>query len=245
MDNLEYIGLTKNESKVYLTLLKIGTAKSGNILQSSGLNSGKIYEILESLKEKGLISETVIDNKRNFTAAPPKQLISYIDKKRKELDDKEKTLKITIPQLEKLRSETLPQKKILTYIGFRGIITAAEEALENTSKGEEILSMGVSDINSKYQFYWNKWEKLRQQKRISARYILSEKGKIYNDLKKEKNIQTKILSLKTPVGVDIYGKDKVLILHYQEPVSCTLIYDEHTAQSFRQFFEPLWNIAKK
>ena len=49
---LEHIGLTHNESIVYLTLIKEGTSKSGEILKNSGLNSGKIYEILESLKKK-------------------------------------------------------------------------------------------------------------------------------------------------------------------------------------------------
>ncbi|HIH31179.1 TPA: hypothetical protein HA235_00580 [Candidatus Woesearchaeota archaeon] len=245
MHNLERIGLTKNESKVYTTLLRTGTAKSGIILKQSGLNSGKIYEILESLKEKGLVSETIIDNKRHFTAAPPKQLISFLDKKKKDLEEQENDIKKDLPELEKLRKETLPQKKILIYTGFRGVITAAEEALENTPKGEEILSMGVSDVNAKYQFYWVKWEKMRQERKITARYILSEKGKIFKDLKNEKNISIRILKLNTPVGVDIYGKDKVLILHYQEPVSCTLIYDEYTATSFRQFFEPLWKMAEK
>ena len=47
---LEKIGLTKNESIVYTTLLKLGISKTGEILKKSGLNSGKIYEILESLK---------------------------------------------------------------------------------------------------------------------------------------------------------------------------------------------------
>ena len=47
---LEEIGLTRNESLVYLALSKIGTSKTGEILKESGLNSGKIYEILESLK---------------------------------------------------------------------------------------------------------------------------------------------------------------------------------------------------
>ena len=59
---LESIGLTHNESIVYLSLLKRGTSKSGDILNASGINSGKIYEILESLKRKGLASESIINN---------------------------------------------------------------------------------------------------------------------------------------------------------------------------------------
>jgi hypothetical protein len=43
------------------------------------------------------------------------------------------------------------------------------------------------------------------------------------------------MELDTPVGIDIYGQEIVLILHYQEPVSCTLIYDEHTNKTFRAY----------
>lgn len=242
---LETIGLTKNESRVYLTLLKIGTTATGKLLKESRLNSGKIYEILESLINKGLVSETLIGNIRHFTASSPEQLKYFLSLKKKKLLTQEKTVNGLIPKLKKIQKSRLPEKRIVTYKGFRGIITAAEEALEDTKKGDEILSLGISDINAWSQKYWVKWERMRARKKITARYILSQKGTIYKDLKKAKDIIIKILELDTPVGIDIYGKDKTLILHYQEPVSCTLIYDEHTAKTFRSYFEPLWKVAKK
>jgi sugar-specific transcriptional regulator TrmB len=214
------------------------------LLKHSGLNSGKIYEILDSLKSKGLVSETEIDGIKHFTAAPPAQIRYFLEKKKIEIEKEEKIVDDILPQLELLRKQLLPEKRIVTYSGFRGIITAAEEALENTPKNEEIISLGISDINAWSQKYWVKWEKLREEKKISARYILSEKGRIYKDLKKAKHINIRLLKSDTPVGIDIYGKDKVLILHYQEPVSCTLIYDENTARTFKSYFEPLWKIAK-
>jgi len=241
----EKLGLTRNESIVYLTLLKTGTTTSSTILKQSGLNSGKIYEILEGLKQKGLVSETIVNGMKRFTAAPPKRLYELLEQKKARLSEEESLIKNLIPQLDVIRNEPLEQKKILVYTGFKGIITAAEEALASTSTGSEILSLGISDVNAKYQHYWVKWEKMRIQKHISARYLLSQKGIIYNDLKTEKHIRLRLLVMDTPVGVDIYGKDKVLILHYQEPVSCTLIYDENTATSFSSFFEAMWGIAKK
>ena len=53
---LQEIGLTRNEIKVYTSLLDLGESKTGEILKKSGLNSGKIYEILDSLQKKGLVS---------------------------------------------------------------------------------------------------------------------------------------------------------------------------------------------
>ena len=102
---LEHIGLTHNESIVYLTLIKEGISKSGEILKNSGLNSGKIYEILESLKKKGLISESVINNIKNYTAAPPSQILEYLNKQKEELEKDEQTIKEAIPELEKIREK--------------------------------------------------------------------------------------------------------------------------------------------
>lgn len=140
--NLEQIGLTRNEGKIYLALLRLGTSKTGHILKQSHLNSGKIYEILESLKLKGLVSETEIDGIKHFTAAPPSQLQHYLETKKQDIENEEKIVTSLLPQLELLRKQLLPEKRIATYSGFRGIITAAEEALEGTKPGEEILSLG-------------------------------------------------------------------------------------------------------
>ena len=241
---LEKIGFTKNESKVYLTLLKIGLNKTGEILKKSNLNSGKIYEILESLKNKGLISETIKNGVKHFAAAPPSQLLQYLELKKNQLKNEELTIKEIIPKLEKIREETLPKKIITTYTGFKGIITASEEALAQISEDEEILSLGISDINTRFQKYWLNWEKKRLKKKIKSRYILSQKGSIFNDLKKVKNVEVKVLLANTPVGIDIYGKSILILLHYQEPISCTIIYDEHTIKTFKSYFEILWKQAK-
>jgi sugar-specific transcriptional regulator TrmB len=241
---LENIGLTKNESITYLTLLRIGVSKTGQILKESKLNSGKIYEILDSLKRKGLVSETISDGIKFFTAAPPEQLSQYLELKKQKIAKEEQTITNLLPQLEALRNQTIPEKRIVTYSGFRGIITAAEEALKYISSKDEILSMGISDVNAWSQKYWMKWEKMREQKKVNGRYILSQRGTIYKDMQNPKNIKAKIMKLDTPVGIDIYGKSIVIILHYQEPISCTMIYDEHTNTTFRSYFEVLWKIAK-
>lgn len=243
-ESLEKIGLTRNETIVYTTLLKTGTTKTGQLLKESKLNSGKIYEILESLKAKGLVSETIKDNVKNFTGAPPQQLRNYLDQKKQEIDEEEKQIDKIIPELEILSKTKAQDKKIVTYSGFRGIITAAEEALENTKENEEIISLGISDVNYSTQNYWNKWEQMREKKKITARYILSQKGKTYAAIHKLKNLKIKIMELNTPVGIDVYSDKIVLLLHYTEPMSCTLIYDEATATTFRSYFEVLWKTAK-
>ena len=80
---LQEIGLTQNEIKVYLTLLELGESKTGEILKKSRLNSGRIYEILNSLQEKGLVSFILKSGVKYFRPADPKRVNDYLNLKNK------------------------------------------------------------------------------------------------------------------------------------------------------------------
>ena len=243
---LKNLGLTNSESKVYLALLKIGSSKTGDILKHSGLNSGKIYEILESLKQKGLISESIINKVRHFTASPPAQLLEYLQNKKQEIENEENELKKELPSLEKIRNESVKETKAITYLGFKGIRTAADEALDSLKRGEEILAMGVTERkDTKYNDFWLGWTERRVKKGVKAKHIFSEKGEYFNSFNKLKLTESKVLTGLTPVTIDIFGDEKVLILNYNNPESCTMIYDKNTAASFKNFFYQLWKISEK
>ena len=48
---LEEIGLTQNESKVYLSLIELGSSSVTQIIQKSGLHRAVVYDLLERLLE--------------------------------------------------------------------------------------------------------------------------------------------------------------------------------------------------
>lgn len=242
---LERAGLTKNESKVYLALLQAGTSKTGKILKFSGLTSGKIYEILESLKAKGLVSESVINNVKHFTAAPPAQILEYLHRKKALIEQDETRIKKALPEMEALRFLPKAELRAVVYTGFRGIKTAADEALAALKPGEDIVAMGVTvHKDPRYNEFWKRWSKGRIKKKIHARHIFSEKSDYFKTFKHMPHTSARVLSAITPAAIDVFGEDKTLILNYTEPASCILIYDKNTTTSFRQFFEQLWKIAK-
>jgi len=243
---LEKIGLTRNESIVYLTLLKLGTSKTGDILKNSGLNSGKIYEILESLKSKGLVSEAIINNVKSFSAAPPIQILKWLDIKKEEITKDERLIKKELPKLDMLRKEGIKEVKSITYTGFKGFKTAVEEAYSFLKEGDEILGMGLTGKkDKKFNDFWLRFGKEREKRKIKAKHLFSERSEYLKSYQKIGLTENRVLEGLTPVTVDIFGKDKVLILNYSEPTSCILIYDENTATSFRNFFYQMWKIAKE
>lgn len=245
-ENLEKIGLTKNESITYLTLAKAGPIKTAEILKRSGLNSGRIYDTLESLKHKGLVSESAINGIKHFAASPPNQLKEYYLQRLNLLQEEEPAIEEAIRDLNKIRNMTVAESRSTVYTGLRGLKTAVDEAFEGVNTDEEILGMGVTSLKDEsINRFWANWSQKRISKKILAKHLFSEKSDYYDKFKKLKYTEAMILRGITPVTVDVFGTRTVLIMNYKEPISCILIQDENTVQSFRHFFYQLWKIAKK
>jgi len=244
-ETLEQIGLTKNESIVYLTLLKSGMLKATEILKKSELNSGKIYDILEGLENKGLVSESIIDKVRHFTASPPDELLEFVSRKKEAIAKEEEIIQKNLPELKKIREYKTKDVKATTFKGLRGLKVVAYDLLDKMEKGEFILAMGITENKDpKFNEFWHKYHLLMKEKGIGQKMIFSDKGQYYKDVKKMSNTKLRVLTGITPVALDIYGKENVLISNYTEPSTFTLIQDENTVKSFTQFFEQLWKIAK-
>ena len=87
---LEKAGLTNNEIKVYLALLSLGSVSAGEIIKKSELHRAAVYDTLERLMDKGLVSYVIKANRKYFEAAMAKNLVEIIEKKRKK-NQKRKT----------------------------------------------------------------------------------------------------------------------------------------------------------
>jgi sugar-specific transcriptional regulator TrmB len=89
------IGLTVNETKVYEVMLRLGKTTAGHICKESQVPYGRIYNVLESLEEKGLIKVIPEDTKK-YIPSDPEKLHEIIDTRIKslmEIDNKVKELK--------------------------------------------------------------------------------------------------------------------------------------------------------
>ena len=242
---LESLGLTHNEALAYITLARIGLSKTGQILKESGLNTGKVYEILESLKRKGLVSETEIDNVKHFAASPPEKLMDYVTAKKKTLEEEEKLAKSLIPQIESMRQFKLDPSRVAVYTGFDGFKTAVFEATRTLKAKEEVLAMGIrSSKGENFNRVWTKWADETLPKN-HERVIFSEKGYFYEYKLKSKYSKIRLLESSTPTAIVIFGNHTALIIQYSPPIKIIFIQDEMMLITFISLFEQLWQIAKK
>lgn len=68
---LQNLGLSEKEAKVYTTSLELGPDTVQNIAKESGINRATTYVQIGTLKEKGLISEFEKGKKTYFVAESP------------------------------------------------------------------------------------------------------------------------------------------------------------------------------
>lgn len=241
---LEEIGLTKGEAKVYLTLLRLGETTTGKIVEGAQISSGKIYEILNKLMQKGLVSYIIKDKTRYFVAASPNRILDYMQEKERDLQTKKHDLLKELPALLAFEKGKKEYETTL-FRGLKGIQTAIFELLPELSQSDEVLAFGVRSSKAEnFNVMWKRWHVERIRRKIPCRMIFSDKDADYSKaFKKMRFTEARILKGISPSAIDIM-KNYVLIVSYGEEPSCLVIKNPEIAQSFRDFFFNLWNISE-
>jgi sugar-specific transcriptional regulator TrmB len=123
LDNLISIGLTSGEARVFLSLLKMGSAKVGQIVKDSHVSYSKVYDVLDRLSSKGLVSHIVLGNVKCFNAVEPYRLEEYIKSKEQEVHKQFVTANKIIPELAKIADKNRQNDMTEIFIGDKGIRT--------------------------------------------------------------------------------------------------------------------------
>lgn len=239
------IGLTDSEIKVYLALIELGSSKKGPLVKKAGITSSKIYEVMDKLIDKGLASYVTKDKVRYFNAAPPSRIKDYLKEKESNIRNQEQELDKLLPILELKQKLTEKGTDAEIYRGWKGMQTVYNDLLTSLKKGEGFHIFGASkgvDIKKVKSFYHRFNERVITSG-IKSHIIFNEKarGNISNA---QKIGEIRYLSQTTPAEILIYKNNTAIVLLEEEPL-VILIKGKNVANSFRQYFEILWMVAKR
>ncbi len=237
---LKQVGMTENEIQVYITLLKLGSSIVAHIAERSGLYRPYVYDTLERLQEKGLVSFYVRENKRYFEAVNPEQLVELEKEKLEELNG-------VLPKLQEFVSIPKEATRVQLYSGRKVVRVIQKDVLRTLlDTGGESLVIGVDEkkfmdadpIVMKQFFNQLKRNKLKER-------VLVREGDNYLPAYK-KTTQYKFLSKEffDPTSTFIYG-NKVAIVLFTEPLYGLLIESAILAKTYRKQFNLLWDVARK
>ena len=153
---LEELGFTPAEASIYLALLETGSTLTGPIIKKTNLHRGTVYQILQRLEEKGLVSSVIKGKKQYFEAAPPEQLLEL-------LRSKEDMLEGIMPELKAKSDSSREKQRVTVYTGTKGIRTVMDRILEELSPGGTYYDFGVSGLFREVMGpYWDLWQRKKR-----------------------------------------------------------------------------------
>ena len=245
---LERAGLTKNEAKVYVVLIGLGLTTSKAVIEKTNLHRQIVYDALNRLVEKGLVSFVMQANRKYFRASEPGQFLDYLDSKKDEIEQQKQEFRRMIPQLEAKKKQYGEEQEATVYFGNKGIKSVLWDML---NEGKEILTIGASEIKAEsyiYQIKFNipKFHKLRREGSVPMKILLSEdmKGRA-KALNKQKYTESRTLpkEFTSNSSTNIYGNKVSIIMWGSQPFGI-LIKSMDIAESQRKYFRILWKMAK-
>ena len=246
VDALRKIGLTENEIKIYLDLLKSGSSTAYDIGKRTGIYRVHVYDKLEQLMTKGLVTHVYRGAKKFFHATSPDKIKQYLEDKKRDLEAQEEAVDSILPELEAMANLPKEDTFVEVFKGNEGLKYFLKDIIK---VGKEVLITGIDD--QKYQdalptFMKQYFRDLKKNK-IKERIITVKRKGVFL-FNKELAPTTIYRFLEAtqfnPTNTFIYG-NKVVIVTWGSPVTAVMIKNNEIADTYRSHFEHLWRVASK
>lgn len=243
--DLQKIGLSDKEAKVYLAALELGADTAQNISERAGVNRATTYVAIKALSDFGLMSTFQKDKKQYFAAVEPARLIGLYDQAKVEAEEKKILIERLRPELAKIHRQTGERTTVKYFEGREALLSMATEFYKDM-KGGTILNIFPADLVKK-AFSPEDLKELREtriKKNVFVRGLYTSRGEeLRSGADQElRKIPHDKFSLHSDVA--IYG-DKVRIVSLGDKLSGAVIEDKNFADTLRSVFELAWVGAEK
>jgi len=239
LKDLEQLGLATNDAKVYEALIELGTAGGGEISRKTGFHRNIVYESIDRLLSRRLVTKVYRQKIALFQIADPKKLLY-------EVKQKEQIAEKLIKEIEQKANVT---STVTVFDGEEGFRTFWRQHIERMQLGDEYFVLGsLGDLWGKLLEPILPWVmKQLKKKNISGKvvaYAINNKDNIFlkSGLKYEARLMPR--DYQTPANVLIWG-DFISLQTGVPPYSVIDIYNPALAKAYKETFNALWESAGK
>lgn len=237
LEELEGIGLTPAEAKVYIALLELGPSKTGPIIEKSGLQSSVVYTSIAKLMERGFVSSIKEGKINRYQASDPKNIVRYMDEKKQHIE-------ALIPRLLTKQSMSREASQAALFRGIRGVRQILYELLDSGGKSHHTMGSSKESLMLG-DAWWVNYHKKRAAKGIQAKLVFNESLREWQA--EEKYPKSEVRYTRQgfePLTETIIRNDKVGIIIWTEKPIGVLIHNKTVADSYDKFFELIWKTAR-
>ncbi len=235
---LKELGLTSNQTYIYLHLAKRGKARAGELIKMTGFHRNIVYGTLEELIEKRLVTSSKVGGVLVYKISDPHRLVA-------EQEDRVRVAKDVASEIAKYAQEATPQQ-IIIYEGQKDFVTQARRAYEIMSTGGTARTLGISPV-------WHELvggeigeELLELHLKKKIKWLALAKKITKEDEKYIKRTDGLMEGKESPLvaddtsGIEIL-EDRISIRSFVEPYFIVEITNPQLAKNYQRYFDFLWD----
>lgn len=235
------LGFTERETKVYVALLELGLTTVGPIATKTKLQHSKVYETLDKLTEKGLVSYIIISKTKHFQAANPKEILNIIEERKRKFKE-------IIEELELKQKYSTSRQIAVIHEGFKAFKALFNRIADELKEKDVYYAFAFKNeyYTTPASLFLRKFHQKLEEKNIDDRLIghTPVKNAIKKAFEGNKNIKIKFTKNETPLGVIII-KNKVINLIWGERPTAIEITSQQIYEQYKKFFTEIWQTSKQ
>lgn len=227
-------------------MLRLGPSSVVEIAQETRLNRPTVYSIINSLQQKGLVSDFHKNKKRYFVAEDPKNIQKILEAREIELKSKKEDFQKLLPELQRLFIKSVEAPKVRFYEGDEGLKLFRNE-VKNLIEKSSPYTQSMTEIIPYYKIFKRRPDYKDISIKLPEFYKTLKDHKIIYIADNQLNFQNPCRNFKAlfvpydrfPVAIElIILADTVLMLNYPIGIS---ISDKNFSGSFKLLFNNLWD----
>ncbi len=238
VNKLEALGLNQKEAKIYLALLELGETTVARIAKKSKIQRTTIYDVINSLKEKGLVSITPKNKKKCYTASDPRQL-------EEKLEERKNILKSILPELLSITNLIDKKPKISYFEGIEGLKEIYYHHLNNYL-GQPVYGWLPNDIFPNFgEDFLRRFIAKRMKEKIMS-YAIGPNTPEVRELQTHDARSLRKIKIDPDeshlieIGIDVYSRNITSIVSFKEQIGL-IIESKLIHNTLRMLFDIHWN----
>lgn len=235
------LGFSDHEADIYLVLLETGLSSTGPIIKKTNLHRNIVYETLNKLVNKKIVSESNQRGIKHYKALNPEKILHH-------KEEQFNLAQALIPQLKDL--QTKEKVEVVVYEGIDGFQTALKKLVDYISPHKNVFVLATGG-ESFYENMGNSlkyYDQKRKEKNINIKMIYQSSKK---ENQAQKTIRRPLMEIKylespfLPISEFEIFENTVLLQIYSSPPIAIEITSKEVADSYKNHFNELWNKAEK
>ena len=246
MDPVDFqrLGLNRNESLVYAALLRLGRADAGRLIKETKFHKNIVYDNLEKLAHRGLVTIVQEGGRRVYQFAPPHTLVSMIEDRQGELERQKELAQRLVGQIAKLPTGQASEQDAAVYRGVQGARAFYDALLD---EGEYLAFGGPREsVNIMGESFWSAYNRKLARRRLRIRLLFNRSLRAYGKRIADSRIEIRYFDGDfEPLTETIVNDHRVAIIVWTSEPFVFSLRSPAAAQSYKLFAADLWRRAKR